>query len=97
MDDRMQVRPCLVNAHMERILRGWRVQAFTLPFGGDSNNMLSTQATFIESRRRDPHVTGFIPHGDVATGGCCHLMRVDALHDFDDLVAWMKIRKRSHC
>jgi hypothetical protein len=24
-------------------------------------------------------------------------MRIDALHDFDDLIAWMKIRKRSHC
>jgi hypothetical protein len=59
--------------------------------------MLSTQAAFIQPCRRDPHVADFIPHRDIAAGRRCHLMRVNALHDLDDLVAWVKKRKRSHC
>jgi hypothetical protein len=96
MDNGVKVRPHLVNAQVKGAFRRRRIRAFLLPIGTDPHDVLAAQTPLVHPRRRDPHVTVFVPNRNVSTRSRSHLMTVDALHERDDLIARVKKGERLH-
>src|SRR5579859_3278888 len=56
----------------------------------NANDVVPPQASFVDTRRRDPDIAIRVANGKIASGGGRHPVAIDAIHQLHEFVARME-------
>lgn len=89
MHDRLDVWPSVKDGSVEWILRRRPMRAIDSSVGLHTDDVVASQAAFIDPSRRDPHITIVIANRKVSAGRRRHAIAINAIHRLHNGITWM--------
>jgi hypothetical protein len=94
MHDAPYVRAAVVDLQMKRELGRGSTNPIHGAIGMDADNILAPQRALVDASWGNPDVAIIFAHGKIPTGGGGHPVAIDPLHEREQLISRMQIRRR---